>query len=282
MGWNPIRDITNTASNVVKQATQIVAPVTNAINRGDPGKFVGGLVTSARDVTLASGIVASDLARGDIKQASRSTLRGVGAGMNVSSFGAAKFTGEDRTVQSFLRSKQVSNLTLGLSNDWAGYNHGISTANSSGDFSNADRDSTLRLYSKAAVIAGGAAAYSAYKAPIAAAAESGKSLAIYGGAAKSLAAGDIKGAAGQLTGTPLGDAVGGFLPQLPNLPSWVPDLSSIYDAIIPKSAPSSSVNQSGASVASAPLIQSNTGKTLAVASVMAGCFFLIKKQGLLK
>lgn len=162
MGWDLAGDIKRAVEQVAAPVTRAVdnalstnfsgenrggmlARVSEDINRSDPARYVGGLATSAYRFTKAPLEVASDIARGDIKNAGTNIGRGVGALANTATLNASFIVNQNADA---LRSDEAKKWTLGLSDDLAGTASGMRTLEDQAYVSDADRNSALRLGSK--------------------------------------------------------------------------------------------------------------------------------------
>lgn len=215
MSW--VSEFIDGASEAV---SDVFTPIARELSRGDIGRFVGKQVTDTGKVLKTPFIVASDVARGDIAQAGKSLSAGAGSAINAGSMGGTYLAQDNK--QAF---KSAGKYTLGLTSDYADYASAAGSLSAERNLTSDEIWGSLRFGSKV-----GAAAYAvAYAQQISGAAKSagaaGKDVALYGGAAKALAAGDPSKAA-ELISPGIGDTFNSYLPQIPPLSQ---DLTDLYN-----------------------------------------------------
>lgn len=287
-GSDPVSQAVNAVTQAVAPVTQAVAdfvkPVSTPVNnlskelsRGDVGKYIGstGTTFARTGSSLVEGT--AQLYTGNFRGAATNFGKTAGNVGNILTYGGQNFVGQDKTTQAVLRSSGADKATLGISSDYAGFTRGGSTLSDSGQISNADRDSGLRLVSKG--VAGGLA-YKGYQSLSTA----NKLVATSAGGAA--LKGDAKGVVNAVA-PGIGDTFNSYLPQLPSAPSWlpVPDLSSVYDSFInpasngaPGAGSSTPFNQSGASSSDVtPIINTPEAKSAMVAIAAIAAIYIIKK-----
>lgn len=186
--------------------------------------------------------IASDVARLDIKNATKNFNKAVGSGVTLGMGPTGTLANTD-AGQKLLNDKNVDRYSGGMSGDYAGTVRGGSELQSYGETSQEYWDDAMRFGAKVGVIGAASAGYEAYKSAEAVGGSAipeylataktyagyGKDVALYGTAATALAKGDVKGAYEAAK-----QADNSWLPQLPNMdmPDWMPDFGGLLDDLL--------------------------------------------------
>ena len=130
-----------------------LANLSERYNRSDIGRWTGGLATSGARTITKSVTAASDLLRGDVKQAGRSLGQAAGGYANFITLNSQQLVNDNR--QAF---KNAGSWTLGITDDLAGVASGLRSQEDQAYVSDADRNSAIRFAGKGVAI-GAAVAY---------------------------------------------------------------------------------------------------------------------------
>ena len=269
MSW--LSEFVDGVSNAVDST---FTPIARELSRGDVGRFIGKQVTDTGKVLKTPFIVASDVARGDLKQAGKSLSAGAGSALQAGSYGSTYLAQDNKKLF-----KDAGKYTLGLTADFADYSSAAGSLSAERNLTSDEIWGSLRFGSKVATVAAGVAYAPQITSFGKAAGAASKDVALYGGAAKALASGDPSKAA-DIISPGLGDTFNSYLPQFPTLS---PDLTSLYnDFFNPSGTQGAPGNQNSYSTgpSGAPEAPKSAGLSPALIIAMIGFagFFFMKRS----
>lgn len=229
---NAVSTVSNTINRELSNVGNTINQTLDDASRGDVGKFVVEQGQSVVNITKAPFEVAYYGIRGDNAGVSRAVQRAVGASINRRGSESGNiFTPETvgtRLAQTdvgqyILRNPNVSNATLGISEDYAGFTRGARTLQDNAYLSREDQNSAIRFGAKGVALAGVGAAKSWWDGL------NGVEQVKYttygtatGGVIDKLAKGDLKGAVKEFTNTVGLPDVSKYIPDTtPEVPSYV-------------------------------------------------------------
>lgn len=156
MGWldNPLKEIDNAAgTNFSGQGPGgLASDIGRRFNESDPGRWIGGQLTSAGRSVGNTAAALSDIARGDFKAAGKSAGRAVGSSLNFVTQNRQQLVLDNE--KAFM---DAGKYTGGYSEDLVGYSRGVNSLADRAYVSDADRNSAIRYAGKSALITAGAA-----------------------------------------------------------------------------------------------------------------------------
>jgi hypothetical protein len=156
MGWldNPLKEIDNAAgTNFSGQGPGgLASDLGRRFNESDPGRWIGGQLTSAGRAVGNTAAALSDVARGDFKGAGKSLGRAAGSSLNFITQNRQQLVLDNE--KAFM---DAGKYTGGFTEDLVGYSRGVNSLADRAYVSDADRNSIIRYAGKSALIVAGAA-----------------------------------------------------------------------------------------------------------------------------
>lgn len=279
MSW--LSDVTGINVDIAKPVQNALNPVNLFAEGSEARRFVQGVQQigqNAADFVWKIPEAGFNAVTGKWDDAGKSLKQfgGAALGVNATIANPVLYAGyETNAGKELLKNPTLSKLTLGLSEDYAGLSSGSRSLRSTGDLSNADRDSIGRYFSKVGVVIGASSVLS------------GVSAADQGAKAGQLYAASQAAARGDLAGVVTG--VSGLVPGLPDIlpkrPDWLPsiDLTPALTQPAPQAPRITETNpwtwggiaESGMS----PLSSSSNG--IAIAAVVVLGVYLLRKRGVI-